>query len=239
MNERRAEIVAAFDDELAALIARLDALPERAYDQLTNCPPWDLRELVVHIAFSACTLADPLPRPAPDAVAISAADYYRRAERVDDGYRSDNVDRTRRVARRFPTGREACQAVATAWAATAPMLERLDAEAHLAGPENVRTSAGVASSTAIAVDDFLVTRLVALTAHAVDVAITLGERPWTMPSAADAVVPTLTDLLDGDPRRELGWTATDLLIVGTGRRALSDAERAALGPTADRFPLLS
>ncbi|HEX4721408.1 MAG TPA: hypothetical protein VH333_02760 [Pseudonocardiaceae bacterium] len=70
-------------------------------------------------------------------------------------------------------------------------------------------------------------------------AITLGRAPWTTPSALRVVHPVLVDLLGGPPPERLGWGERDLLIVGTGRRPLTDQERETLGRDAERFPLLS
>jgi hypothetical protein len=230
----------AFDRECGAAIAVLDAVDEPEFARETNCPPWDLRELVVHICFSACTLGRTLTDPSPDAVAITAADYYRRAERSTEQYRTASVDNTQRVARRYPHGRDAVAAVGAAWQQTKSRLEALDPARLIAGPAGVRRGGVVLPETAIALADHTITRLVALAAHAADVAITLEMTPWTTDAALQVVTPTLVDLLDDrDPTVDLGWDARSFLLAATGRRPLNTDERRQLGPASDRFPLLS
>src|SRR5688500_6648530 len=97
-------LIAAFDGEVAALLGALAELDDHDFARPTNCPPWDVRELIVHIAFSACVSADPRwARPAAGDVVVTAAGYYRRAERDSDEYRSRNVDRTLVAATRLAT----------------------------------------------------------------------------------------------------------------------------------------
>lgn len=239
MDPRWDAIVAPFDVEHSALIAALDQLTDNDYCVVTNCPPWNLRELVVHICFSACTLPGHLPPPASGAVEISAADYYRRAERNESDYRTGNVDRTQRVAARIPTGPGALAALAKAWSDTRARLGEITPDTRIAGPNGVEVAGRVAATTAIRMDSFMITRLIALAAHSVDVALTLGRDPWTTPAAAEAIVDTLAELLGSPPPASLGWSATDLLVVGTGRRSLTATERKQLGHLAGAFPLLS
>lgn len=239
MDPRWDAVVAPFNAEYGALVAVLEELSDTDYHVPTNCPPWDLRELVVHICFSACTLPQQLRAPTPDAVEISAADYYRRAERAESGYRTGNVDRTQRAAARFATGPSAIAALAGAWTNTRERLDHVAPDTWIAGPSRVDVAGRVVSATAIRMDSYMITRLIALAAHAVDVALTLRRDPWTTPAAADSVAGTLTELLGTAPPSSLGWSAKDMLIVGTGRRPLTAVERDHLGQLAAAFPLLS
>jgi uncharacterized protein (TIGR03083 family) len=239
MDPRWDAIVASFDAEHGALVAALDKLTDTDYHLVTNCPPWDLRELVVHICFSACTWPQQFPAPSSDAVEISAADYYRRAERDESDYRTGNVDRTQRVAARFATGRDALAALAAAWSSTRERLDEVAPDTRIAGPNGVSVAGRIATTTAIRLDSYMITRLIALAAHAVDVALTLRRDPWTTATAAERVAETLTELLGSAPPASLGWSAKDLLLVGTGRRPLAPTEREQLGHRATAFPLLS
>ena len=87
--------------------------------------------------------------------------------------------------------------------------------------------------------DWVVTRVMSVAAHGLDVALTLGSQPWTTPPALDVTRPVLISLLGAQPPAELGWDDRTLLAAGTGRRALTPPERAVLGSLQDRFPLLS
>jgi uncharacterized protein (TIGR03083 family) len=225
------DLIVAFDNEVAALLSAIDELTEADFGRGTNCPPWDLRELVVHIAFSACISADPRSaRPAGDVV-ITAADYYRRAERNTDEYRARNVDQTRIAAARFPTPAEAVRRLRDGWATSKVGLESADPTSMVGGAR---------PGTALSLFDYTVTRLIALVAHGIDVALSLDVEPWSSPAALAHVVPALRDLLgDEDAYRRLAARDLDFVIVATGRRALTDDETVRLGPLAARFPLLS
>jgi hypothetical protein len=67
----------------------------------TNCPPWDLGELVVHMADSI-RLTRRFVDAEARAVVTSAADYYRRVERDTEEYRRKNVDRAQELVGRVP-----------------------------------------------------------------------------------------------------------------------------------------
>jgi hypothetical protein len=94
-----------------------------------------------------------------------------------------------------------------------------------------------AGGRALTVDVYLLTRLMSVAAHGIDVAITLSKPAWTTPRTLRALRPVLADLLGQAPPE--AWTDQDLLEIGTGRRPLTPADHDALGPLAARFPLLS
>ena len=88
----------AFDAECSALVAVVRALAPIEFSSPTNCPPWTLHELVVHIADSIETPEAEIGRAPPSAHRDSAADYYRRPERATDAYRTRNVEHVRHRA---------------------------------------------------------------------------------------------------------------------------------------------
>lgn len=226
------DLIVAFDLEVAALLAVLDDLPDDDFAQPTNCPPWDLRELVVHIAFSACASADPRTAKPAGHVAITAAEYYRRPERDTDDYRKRNVDQTRSAAARFPAPVDAVTRLRDAWSTSKRSLETADPSTMVGSPR---------PATAMSLYDYTVTRLIALVAHAIDVAITLRVEPWTSPAALAAVVPALRELLgDDEACARLGVDDLNFVTLATGRRSLAADEAERLGgERAGRFPLLS
>lgn len=88
----------AFDAECAALLGIVRTLKLDDFDRATNCPPWTLHELLVHIAFSL-RLPDPALSVVPAALPRgTAADYYRRPERNTVEYRAGNAEHTRHSA---------------------------------------------------------------------------------------------------------------------------------------------
>lgn len=211
----------AFDGECSALAEVLRSLSPGDLGRPTNCPPWTLHELIVHIAFSIGV---------PDRLQTAGlpsepADYYRRRERDTSEYRTANVERTQRMAASI--GPEQTRDVFTqSWKRATEVFARHDPHQRID-----------AAGQALTVDAYVLTRLMSVAAHGLDVAITLDRPPWTTKQALQALRPVLIDLLQADP--PASWTDQDLLALGTGRRPLSPTDRDALGSLESRFPLLS
>lgn len=217
--------IEAFDAECAALLGVMETLTPDDFELATNCPPWTLHELLVHISFSL-RLPDPaVPVAVATLVPGTAADYYRRPERATVEYRSGNVQQARQSAASVqPEG------VITLFTDAWKQTSRICAAHH----PTRRLEAG---GRALTVDAYLLTRLMSVAAHGLDVAITLSQPPWTTPHALRELCPVLTDLLG--QAAPSTWTDQDLLEIGAGRRPPTEADRAQLGPIAARFPLLS
>ncbi len=220
------EVVAAFAAERDAANAVLRTLPESAFALVTNCPPWTLAELVIHTAGTVRT-AD-LPDSAAEPCA-EAADYYRRPERDTENYRRGNVERAQQHAASVLGHMTAVQYYD---AMTQETLATLRASA---GDRVVQ----IPRAGAMRMGDWARTRLIALTVHGIDAAITLDRPPWTTPAALSCITPVLVSLLGQRPPAALNWDDQKFLEFGTGRRSLSESARTVLGPLQDRFPLLS
>lgn len=221
-----AQIVAAFAAERDAASAVLRTLPDSAFALVTNCPPWTLDELVIHTAGTVRTadLPDSTAEPCAE-----AADYYRRPERATEHYRRSNVDRARRHAASVLSIMTAAQYY------DATTDDTLNALRASAGDRVV----DIPRAGAIRMSDWALTRLIALTVHGIDAAITLDRPPWTTEAALRCITPVLVSLLGAPPPAALGWDDQEFLELGTGRRTLSEPDRMALGPLQNRFPLLS
>ena len=103
-TKRRRSILAgnpltALARETQAISAVLHELDPADLARATNCPPWNLQELVVHIGATVWVGDVPLPVAESHEEPHSAADYYRRPERSTSSYRQGNVDRTTELAR--------------------------------------------------------------------------------------------------------------------------------------------
>ncbi|MFI9381057.1 maleylpyruvate isomerase N-terminal domain-containing protein [Kutzneria sp. NPDC052558] len=220
------DVVGALKEECGALLGVLGEVTE--FGVLTNCPPWDLGELVVHMGDSV-RLKGRLPHGEERANLVSAADYYRRAERGTVEYRQGNVDRTRELA-----GEVLARESAVGW------FERVAREAvGLFEGDDLGRVVEVRGKGAMRLGDWVATRVIAVAAHGVDVAITLGREPWTTEAALGVVRPVFVELLGEEPSEELGWSDQEFLVVGTGRRELTESEREVLGERGEKFPLLS
>lgn len=213
-----------FDQECAAFAQHIESFAPEDLDRLTNCPPWTLHELIVHVVFSI-TMPDRLPHASQDLPAKTAADYFRRAERDTAPYRTGNVDRARSIAAEVSREELSSRFVDT-WKRASATFASHEADERMQ-----------AGGLVLTVDSYLLTRLMSVAAHGVDVAITMERPAWTTPMALRSLRPVLVDLLGADPPPT--WSDQDHLEIGTGRRQLSDADVGALGPRAALFPLLS
>jgi uncharacterized protein (TIGR03083 family) len=223
------DALTALTEECRALSAVLHTLEPEDWRRPTNCPPWDLQELVVHTAASIAT-DGPLPNAAPEETRLGAADYYRRPERNTPAYRQRNVDQTQRLAAQVLASTSAVRWFDDVAQAAITELDADDLDRVVLIPRR----------GAMRLADWVVTRVISVAAHGLDVALTLGGRPaWTVPSALRVTRPVFVSLLGAEPPAALGWDDRAFLAVATGRRALTDEEREILGARQARLPVLS
>jgi uncharacterized protein (TIGR03083 family) len=215
--------------EIQALSAVLDKLEPADLRRATNCPPWSLEELIVHVAASIRVGDTPFPRAEPREGPGTAADYYRRPERDTSSYRQDNVDRTAQLTREVVADKSAVRWFDEVATETIAVLSGWDFDQVVVVP----------GRGAMRLADWVTTRVISVAAHGLDVAITLGYEPWTTNSALQAIRPVFVELLGTPLPGTLNWDDAALLATATGRRALTGREVELLGPHADRFPLLS
>jgi hypothetical protein len=83
--------------------------------------------------------------------------------------------------------------------------------------------------------DFMATLAVEAAVHYLDMTVGLPDARPCDPLALDLVKRVLDELVAEPPA--LGWDDETYVLKGTGRLALTEAERSSLGPAADRFPL--
>ena len=222
--------LAALGEESRALSDVLRQVDPEDFGRSTNCPPWNLDELVVHIAMSIhLGDDDEVPAASPLSGVMTAADYYRRPERDTSAYRQSNVERTTDAAGDVLASTTAARWFDEVSRDTVLRLSRLDLGRLVQIP----------SCGPMKLADWVTTRVMSVAAHGLDVALTLGLEPWTTRTALDVTCPVLIALLGTEPPAQLDWDDRTLLAAGTGRRALTPAERAVLGPLQSRFPLLS
>ena len=161
----------AFDAECSTLVAVVRGLTPLQLSSPTNCPPWTLHELVVHIADSIETPEAEIGAPLARADRHTAADYYRRPERRTVDYRTRNVDHARQLAAAVHPDDDA-ELLDAAWQQTSVTMARHQ-------PDQLLRTAGLT----LALDDYLLTRVMSVAAHGIDVAITLERPPFTSGSA--------------------------------------------------------
>ena len=218
----------ALREEIAALSAVLNTLAQPQFELPTNCPPWTLEELAIHTAASV-GLRAALPSAEPGSVPSSAADYYRRPERGTSQYRQRNVDRTVELAARLRA-----QTSPARWfdEVTRDAMTKL-------GDDDLDRIVLISQRSAMRLADWVLTRVISVAAHGLDVALTLGRPPWTTAEALAVIRPVFVELIGAEPPASLGWDDHALLATATGRRALKAEEQTLLGPLRERIPVLS
>jgi len=97
------EALSALAEESRTLSAVLLDLDAEQFQRPTNCPPWDLKELVVHTAASIALPGD-YRSAEPGAPLRSAADYYRLHERASTSIGTATLSMLMIWRRAFPRG---------------------------------------------------------------------------------------------------------------------------------------
>ncbi|MBM7791092.1 maleylpyruvate isomerase N-terminal domain-containing protein [Tenggerimyces flavus] len=213
-------VLVAFRAEAEALDSALAGLTIADLARPTNCPPWNVKELLVHIAGGLPPTG--VLRATSREPQLDTVSNYQRPERATTAYHDDNVRRTQAGAATIVAD-DVKEMLTQRWqAALADWSDRPD------GP--VEGHMGV-----ILLSDFVLTRVIAHAAHGLDLAISLDLPPWTTNEALAVMRPVWIALLGADP----SWPDARLFSCATGRTPLTDAERTQLGPLAATFPLLS
>lgn len=188
----------------------------------TGCAGWCVRDLVQHLLGDARRALVALGTPAHAPPDTDAVTYW---QSWSPG--ADDAAAERRLTR----------VVSGVWSSLEPLraayVETCAAAVHLlrlADSEEPVTTHGHVLSVA----DLTRTLVFEAAVHHLDLVAHM-EAPGPGPEALSLVRATLDGLL-GEPE-PVGWDDATYALMGTGRRALSPAERNTLGPLADRFPL--
>ncbi|MFJ5230988.1 maleylpyruvate isomerase N-terminal domain-containing protein [Kitasatospora sp. NPDC088391] len=213
-----AEVSTVFAAESEALGRALDGLPEGGWDRPTRCEPWPVRELLGHL----CVVLDWVPgmvdAPAPPVPEVSATGYYRPDHRFDAATDAARIGLGRDRAAHHPSGPALLADFTRTWRTVAARCRDEPAR------RVVRTRHGDAMLLA----DFLLTRIVELAVHGLDLADALDREPWLTAPAGDAVLHLLAGPGARGAAAELGWSRADFLRRGTGRAPLAPDESARL-----------
>ena len=186
---------------------------------------WTVAELLFHLLLDAqralVTFASPADEP-PDTDAVS---YWHDWDPASD---TGGADAHLRFVRAAVAAYSSPREVVRQWTATAAAAGRA---ALLAPVDDVVTTQG----HRLALPDFVSTLVVEGALHHLDLTLHVPGPP--VPAAALAEVRRVLDGLLRGPV-PAAWDDEEHALKGTGRVPLSDADRAELGPLADRFPLL-
>ncbi|KQX56117.1 MULTISPECIES: maleylpyruvate isomerase family mycothiol-dependent enzyme [unclassified Streptomyces] len=212
MNQDR--VLDAFRRESGALADVVATLPEERWELPTRCAPWTVRGLLGHICVVIDWLPGMLDAPAPPEAEISAVEYYRPDERFSPQTNGARIDLATSRAARSADGATFAADFAATW-------QRVDelCRAEPAG-RTVRTRHG----DPMLLSEFLLTRVVEVAVHGLDLADALGHEPWLTPEAGEAVTELLLGAEQTEAVRALGWSPPHFLRVATGRTPLEGTE---------------
>ncbi|GIF78229.1 hypothetical protein Asi02nite_77470 [Asanoa siamensis] len=181
----------------------------------TPCPPWDVAGLVGHVVTTLARVPVMLDGPAPAVASVDAVDYYR-----PDARFGPDVD-----AARISSGRSLAAGAGSGLSAEFDRVWRSVVTRCAAEPADRLVS--TRHGDAMLLTDFLVTRVVEVGVHGLDLAAALDREPWLTPEAAstltDLLLPAASGVLD-----ELGWDRVTFVRAATGRSPLDPAAREVL-----------
>lgn len=217
-------------DALAAEGARtavfLRSLDAEAWHAPTRCPPWTVRELVVHMLAMVEYMGETAGRaPVADAPAKDRVKWWDYDIEEDQEATREWVEK---ASTDYPAGPltdlwsvavdECVTAVTRALADRDPVVRPGDYP--------------------ILLTDYVATRVLEVTIHSMDVRDAFGLEPDPSPGGLEVTLGILATRLGADPRT-LGFDATDFIVLSTGRRSPTDDDRAKLGDGAAKLPLLA
>lgn len=190
----------------------------------TRCRGWTVADVVYHLLLDAeralVALATPTDRP-PDADAAS----YWAMHKPGSPWAADHE----RFVRLCTAAHSGYRQVIDRWAQTSAAAVRAARLAPASG--RVATQGHVLS-----VADFASTLVVEAVFHHLDLTVNLPAAAPPAPAPLELTRTVLDRILGRQAPPE--WPSTDYILVAGGRLPLPADRRAALGPHADRFPLL-
>ncbi|MFI5639001.1 maleylpyruvate isomerase N-terminal domain-containing protein [Streptomyces goshikiensis] len=213
-----------FPRSWTALRTAVADLGDQDFEQPSGCAGWLVRDLVCHLVIDAQDVLITLATPVEAEPTVDAVTYWN----VDD---------------RPPTGQDPLDALVVRLAAAYgdPHLLRfhLDDVGSAAGRAAALADPGVRVGTrdeVLTVADYLDAYVLEWTLHHLDLTAHLPAAAGP-PAEGTARSRLMLETIAG-AAFPASFTDTDALLVGTGRRAPTGAERAALGPLAERLPFV-
>ncbi|WP_285728619.1 maleylpyruvate isomerase family mycothiol-dependent enzyme [Nocardiopsis sp. ATB16-24] len=178
-------VVRALSAEVGVLRRMLSGVSEEEAVLPTRCPPWDVAALAVHTVGALHRVLVVLDAGTPEGSGplVSAAGYYAPDVRFSPTVNADRVERAVRAAEGRADAAEPGRVLETWWKELSTRLS----------VEPVDRVVVTRHGDPMLLTDFLVTRVLELVVHGVDLADALGRDPWTTAEALDVV----RDLLFG------------------------------------------
>ena len=218
--------------ELASL---LNELGEGEWERPTRCPGWSVKEIAAHCEGMMLRLVTYNAQAVDGPAEIDRVGYYTYdpngpREDEDPSRTFSEVIRDRVIEEAGSrTGPEIRDGVGAA------IDEMIDGLKEIPGDRVIKRS----GHQKIRFDEFVASRVLELGVHTADIghATLRGER--IHPDAIPIITGILQGLLAAPLPTGIGWDDRTFILTGTGRRKLEPNERFALGPLAQKFPLLA
>jgi uncharacterized protein (TIGR03083 family) len=218
--------VSALRDECADVSRALTEIDEAEFDGPTRCPAWSVKELLAHMYRDIDNVSVYLAEPEPSEATHDSVSYWNYdAAKMAPGV----ADRAKALAATFSTSGELVEAWNRRWPQICDLADATD-------PQRLVMTWGPAMN----VEEYLRTRVLEIVVHHLDLEDAFGRICWGTDEAVGIVDEILVDLLGKEPPHELEWDAIEFIERATGRKELTEHERAELGVrAAKRFPLIA
>ena len=215
-------------------MALIGELTDDDWARPTRCPGWTVAELVAHCEGMLHRLVGENAAEVGGKPEIDRVGYYRYdpvgpREGEDPSKSFSEVIRDRVIDEVGGRSGAALRASAEeAVEAALRGLEAIPAERVIKRSGHPRMTFG----------EFVASRNLEFGVHTMDIAAAVGKDERVHPQAAPIITGILDGLLGNQLPAAVGWDTITYILAGTGRRPLTDDDRARLGPLAERFPLL-
>ncbi len=218
-----AEPIEALEREVERTGHFLGGLDASDWELPTRCPPLSVRELASHAARGARRILEMVSAgTVPGEPEKDAVTYFQ----YDPAAEGGQIVARAQAEGAGALGLQMPGSWKSAWAEALPAARaRTEENPVLQSPFGT-----------IRLREYLRTRCVEVTIHAMDLRDALGLEPDPTPEGIEAACDVLRGLL-GTDLRPLGVDDVRFALTGSGRAELGDSEREMLGPLADRFPL--
>ncbi|MEU6084389.1 maleylpyruvate isomerase N-terminal domain-containing protein [Streptomyces sp. NPDC047108] len=213
-----------FSRAWTALRAAVAELSDRDFELPSGCGGWLVRDLVCHLVIDAQDVLITLVTPAGSEPTRTAVTYWN-------------------VEKQPPTGDDPLDALtvrlAAAYEEPRLLTFHLDDVGSAAGRAAELADPGARVSTrdeVLTVGDYLTAYVLEWTLHHLDLIAHLPDAKEPPPECLAGARGMLESIAGG--AFPASFTDTDVLLIGTGRRAPTDAERAELGEMAGHLPFV-
>jgi uncharacterized protein (TIGR03083 family) len=206
----QAQVMQALDGEVSALVRGLCDLSDKDWERPTRCEPWGVRELLGHVHVVVGWLPGMLEAPALPHAEISAAEYYRPDDRFAPQTNAARIGLAQQHAAAPVSGAALVEGFAALWQQVDGLCQ---GQPH---GRVVLTRHG----DAMLLSEFLLTRLVEVAVHGLDLSDALEVEPWLTRAAGELIVGLLVGPDQAETVRELRWDTAKFVRKATGREPL-------------------